>query len=81
MLCSHPVFAGVNTRIDTIQGGVKYIDTKRDSAKSFIFNLNVLNDKANIDRLSTYQKFQLGLYLLMMMLLWLDLGKYLKLML
>ena len=63
MLCSHPVFAGVNTRIDTIQGGVKYVDTKRDSAKSFIFDLKVLNDAANIARLNTYQKFQLGFVL------------------
>ena len=63
MLCSHPVFAGVNTRIDTIQGGVKYVDTKRDSAKSFIFDLNVLNSEANIARLNTYQKFQLGFVL------------------
>lgn len=61
MLCSHPVFAGVNTRIDTIQGGVKYVDTKRDSAKSFIFDLNVLNNTAA--RLSTYKKFQLGFVL------------------
>ena len=61
MLCSHPVFAGVNTRIDTIQGGVKYVDTKRDSAKSFIFDLNVLNTTAA--RLSTYKKFQLGFVL------------------
>lgn len=63
MLCSHPVFAGVNTRIDTIQGGVKYVDTKRDSAKSFIFDLNVLKDDANIARLGIYQKFQLGFVL------------------
>ena len=61
MLCSHPVFAGVNTRIDTIQGGVKYVDTKRDSAKSFIFDLNVLNN--TVDRLGAYKKFQLGFVL------------------
>ena len=61
MLCSHPVFAGVNTRIDTIQGGVKYVDTKRDSAKSFIFDLNVLDNTAT--RLNTYKKFQLGFVL------------------
>lgn len=61
MLCSHPVFAGVNTRIDTIQGGVKYVDTKRDSAKSFIFDLNVLDN--TVARLSTYKKFQLGFVL------------------
>ena len=61
MLCSHPVFAGVNTRIDTIQGGVKYVDTKRDSAKSFIFDLNVLTN--TVDRLSAYKKFQLGFVL------------------
>lgn len=63
MLCSHPVFAGVNTRIDTIQGGVKYVDTKRDSAKSFIFDLNVLKDDANIAKLGIYKKFQLGFVL------------------
>lgn len=61
MLCSHPVFAGVNTRIDTIQGGVKYVDTKRDSAKSFIFDLNVLDN--TVDRLGAYKKFQLGFVL------------------
>lgn len=61
MLCSHPVFAGVNTRIDTIQGGVKYVDTKRDSAKSFIFNLNVLYN--TVARLNAYKKFQLGFVL------------------
>ena len=61
MLCSHPVFAGVNTRIDTIQGGVKYVDTKRDSAKSFIFDLNVLDN--TVARLDTYKKFQLGFVL------------------
>lgn len=61
MLCSHPIFAGVNTRIDTIQGGVKYVDTKRDSAKSFIFDLNVLDN--TVDRLDTYKKFQLGFVL------------------
>jgi len=61
MLCSHPVFAGVNTRIDTIQGGVKYVDTKKDSAKSFIFDLNVLDN--TVARLGTYKKFQLGFVL------------------
>ena len=55
-LCSRPVFAGTSETITTIQGGLKYINTHKDSAKSFIFDLSFVNNAA----ISWYKEFQLG---------------------
>lgn len=55
-LCSCPIFAGTSDKLTTLQGGVKYINIHRDSAKSFIFRINfpVATNK------SAYSEFQLG---------------------
>ena len=55
-LCSRPVFAGTSENIVTIQGGLKFINTHRDSAKSFIFSVNHVNNDAK----AYYSEFQLG---------------------
>ena len=55
-LCSRPIFGGTSEKITTLQGGLSYINLHRDSAKSFVFNLNFCQ-KANID---SYKEFQLG---------------------
>ena len=55
-LCSRPVFAGTSETTTTIQGGLKYINTHKDSAKSFIFDLSFVNNEA----ISLYDEFQLG---------------------
>lgn len=55
-LCSCPIFAGTSEKITTLQGGLEYINIHRDSAKSFIFQVNFsqVANKAN------YEEFQLG---------------------
>ena len=58
-LCSNPIFGGTSTKINTLQGGVKYIDTNLDSAKSFIFDVNFINNSAK----TLYTSFQLGFIL------------------
>ncbi len=55
-LCSRPVFAGTSETTTTIQGGLKYINTHKDSAKSFIFDLSFVNNAA----IGLYDEFQLG---------------------
>lgn len=55
-LCSRPIFGGTSEKITTLQGGLSYINLHKDSAKSFVFNLNFAQ-KANID---SYSEFQLG---------------------
>lgn len=55
-LCSRPIFGGTSEKITTLQGGLSYINIHKDSAKSFVFNLNFAQ-KANI---SSYKEFQLG---------------------
>ncbi len=55
-ICSRPIFSGNSESITTFQGGLKYINLHKDSAKSFVFNLN-FSQKDNIDQ---YKEFQLG---------------------
>ena len=56
-LCSRPIFGGTSEKITTLQGGLQYINLHRDSAKSFIFQIDFLASNANID---SYEEFQLG---------------------
>ena len=58
-LCSSPIFAGSSEKISTIQGGLKYIDLHKDSAKSFVFNVNHIIDT----NISYYKEFQIGFIL------------------
>lgn len=58
-LCSKPIFGGTSTKITTLQGGVSYINTHTDSAKSFVFNVSFVNTSAK----SLYESFQLGFIL------------------
>ena len=55
-LCSRPIFGGTADSIVTFQGGLKYVNLHKDSAKSFVFQLEfpVDTNKAN------YKEFQLG---------------------
>ena len=55
-LCSYPIFGGTSTKINTLQGGLSYINYRIDSAKSFIFDVAFVNDSAK----SLYKSFQLG---------------------
>ena len=55
-LCSRPIYAGVSEKISTIQGGLKYINLHKDSAKSFIFDLNFAQEENK----QSYKEFQLG---------------------
>lgn len=55
-ICSRPIFSGNSESITTFQGGLKYINLHKDSAKSFVFNLN-FSQKDNINQ---YKEFQLG---------------------
>lgn len=55
-LCSNPIFSGTSEKINTIQGGVQYINLHKDSAKSFILNINFINEVAK----NNYSEFQLG---------------------
>lgn len=55
-LCSRPIFAGVSETTNTIQGGLKYINLHKDSAKSFIFDVSFIEE----DYKKLYDKFQLG---------------------
>lgn len=55
-LCSHPIFSGVSENIETIQGGLKYINLHKDAAKSFIFKVSHVNK----DAINLYSEFQLG---------------------
>ena len=55
-LCSRPIFSGTSEQTTTLQGGLKYVNTHKDSAKSFKFQLSFVQE-ANID---SYKEFQLG---------------------
>ena len=55
-LCSSPIFGGTSTKINTLQGGLSYINYNADSAKSFIFDVAFVNESAK----SLYKSFQLG---------------------
>lgn len=55
-LCSRPIYAGVSEKISTFQGGLQYINLHRDSAKSFIFDLNFVQEENK----QFYKEFQLG---------------------
>lgn len=55
-LCSRPMFAGDSEEINTIQGGLKYINLHRDSAKSFKLNVSFVLEENK----ALYNKFQLG---------------------
>ena len=55
-LCSRPIFGGTSENISTLQGGLKYVNLHKDSAKSFVFRLYfpVTTNK------DAYDEFQLG---------------------
>lgn len=55
-LCSRPIFGGTSEKITTLQGGLSYINLHKDSAKSFVFQL----DFAAYDNIQSYSEFQLG---------------------
>lgn len=57
-LCSRPIFSGNSERTATIQGGLKYINLHKDSAKSFVLNLSFLQDSN--DNRNNYKEFQIG---------------------
>lgn len=56
--CSKECFAGVSNVEDTCSGSLKYIDTKKDSSKSFIFEVEHL-----FDNTANYESFQIGFIL------------------
>ena len=55
-LCSRPIFGGTSEKITTLQGGLSYINLHRDSAKSFVFQLEFAIDSNK----AKYKEFQLG---------------------
>lgn len=59
-LCSNPIFSGTSDKINTLQGGLKYINFHKDSAKSFIFNLSFVNPGTNNVIINMYEGYQLG---------------------
>ena len=59
-LCSRPVFAGTSETLNTIQGGVKYINIHKDSAKSFKFKLSFVYVDELIDYTRAYKGYQIG---------------------
>ena len=59
-LCSNPIFSGTSDKINTLQGGLKYINFHKDSAKSFIFNLSFVNPGTNNAIINMYEGYQLG---------------------
>ena len=56
-LCSRPIFGGTSEKITTLQGGLQYINYHKDSAKSFVLQLDFLASNVNIGH---YEEFQLG---------------------
>ena len=54
--CSHPIFAGVSEYINTLQGGIKYVNLHKDSANSFVFNLSYVLPEYK----AIYKKIQFG---------------------
>lgn len=55
-LASRPIFGGVSEKTNTIQGGLKYINLHKDSAKSFILDVTYINETAK----AYYSGFQIG---------------------
>lgn len=55
-LCSRPIYGGCSEKITTFQGGLNYINLHKDSAKSFIFDLNFAQEENK----NAYKEFQLG---------------------
>lgn len=55
-LCSRPIYGGCSEKITTFQGGLSYINLHKDSAKSFIFDLNFAQEENK----NAYKEFQLG---------------------
>lgn len=55
-LCSRPIYGGCSEKTTTFQGGLKYINLHKDSAKSFIFNLTFAQEENK----QAYKEFQLG---------------------
>ena len=55
-MCSRPIFGGCSENITTLQGGLKYINLHKDSAKSFVFQLSFPVDSNK----NFYKEFQLG---------------------
>lgn len=55
-LASRPIFGGVSEKTNTIQGGLKYINLHKDSAKSFILDVTYINETAK----AYYNGFQIG---------------------
>lgn len=56
--CSKECFAGVSVKENTCNGSLKYIDTKKDSSKSFIFSVEHL-----FENVANYESFQIGFIL------------------
>ena len=44
-LCSRPIYGGCSEKTTTFQGGLKYINLHKDSAKSFIFDLTFAQEE------------------------------------
>ena len=59
-LCSRPIFGGTSEKISTFQGGLKYINIHKDSAKSFVFEIEFLNKGDDDKILNRFLEFQLG---------------------
>ena len=59
-LCSRPIFGGTSEKITTLQGGLSYINYHKDSAKSFVFQLDFANPFTNNSIKTSYKEFQLG---------------------
>lgn len=55
-LCSRPIFSGTSEKINTLQGGLRYINHHKDSAKSFVLQLSF----AQYSNRNSYKEFQLG---------------------
>ena len=55
-LCSRPIFGGTSEKITTLQGGLSYINYHKDSAKSFVLQLDFAVDSNK----TLYKEFQLG---------------------
>ena len=55
-LCSRPIYGGCSEKTTTFQGGLKYINLHKDSAKSFIFDLTFAQEENK----KAYKEFQLG---------------------
>ena len=59
-LCSNPIFSGTSDKINTLQGGLKYVNLHKDSAKSFILDLSFVNPGTNNSIRDMYEGYQIG---------------------